>query len=55
VEIRFLDVETRVALERARQRERVTPPALVTGRAALLRSLNEEYRRVADHFEIIKT
>jgi predicted kinase len=55
IEIRFLDTDEQTALARTRQRARAVPPTLIATRAALLRTLKEEYRRLADHFETIKT
>ena len=55
VEIRFIDVETHIAIERIRKRERFFPAEAVAERRALLLALNEEYKKIVHTFEIIRT
>lgn len=54
VEIRFIDVDLDVAIERAKKRVRFVPENMIRDRHNLLKELNQQYSKIANNFVILK-
>lgn len=53
LEIKFIEIDLSIAIERAMKRERAVPEELILQRNKLLKELNDEYKKIVDKFDII--
>lgn len=53
VEIRFIDIDLDIAIERAKQRVRFVPENMIRDRYNLLKELNKQYEKAVDKFTLV--